>query len=872
MKKVFLFVTAAVAALTMLSCNKEIETPMQGVSDPACPDGYYVEELTAVYPHDPETRTAFNETTGRFAWTEGDELAFHLSNGEYIAAPIDPATGKVKLYLPVGVTRDNYAVYPAASVVDEAAEIGNMQVTLPDIYDITGNLVSDFVPTPLVAWNDAENTHLKFEHVGGLLQINLNVPAGTKTASVSLGKEISGTFDLVEGSGNGVINPGEAGDDAVVFVLSQTGLRSDSDVKLLLPVPAGTYESIELLYNDGNEDTFRFTKDLSEHPWTFARSGGKKMTINESSFDNLIPDYFWLENASGKTQTISFKQATDTPVTLYYTKDGVNWTLWDFQDISFNNKERVYFYGDNEVFNNYGWSNSNNFKVSGTTKCGGDILTLLKKRDAVMHEYDFAYLFYKCSYLNDASQLILPDYTAENCYDSMFYGATNLWYPPVLPATVLSKRCYASMFESTHITTPPELPAPEMEEGCYGNMFAFSWINVAPELPSTELADYCYSGMLRSCTNIKVAPVLPATKMAKACYQSMLENTQIAECPELPATELAEDCYTMMFESCSKITTGPDLPATVVPRGAYSYMFKSTRITTPPAINPELTTVGQGAMRGMFASCYYMETPPVLNATNLSTECYNIMFQYCSALTTAPELPATVMKDGCYKSMFEHCTSLVNVPASLPAMTLANNCYQYMFDDCKSLEVAPALPATKFVNFYNYAQMFRGCKSLKEIPALPATTVSGYAYESMFQNCTSLTNVKLTATNIGTRGYYSMFKGCTGLKKAELMATKCSGEKSFDNMFMDCTSLEELTVHFTAWPDYSNPSTAPKKITTTNWVSGVPETGKFIKPEALPCSVENGVAVEGDYTGPNNIPLGWTVYNIGSFDEVGAGF
>ena len=67
MKHLFKFLSfAALAAMNAVSCNKEIETPDLG-TDAACPEGYYVEELTAVYTHDPETRTAFNETTGRFA-------------------------------------------------------------------------------------------------------------------------------------------------------------------------------------------------------------------------------------------------------------------------------------------------------------------------------------------------------------------------------------------------------------------------------------------------------------------------------------------------------------------------------------------------------------------------------------------------------------------------------------------------------------------------------------------------------------------------------------------------------------------------------------------------------------------------------------
>ena len=59
----------------------------------------------------------------------------------------------------------------------------------------------------------------------------------------------------------------------------------------------------------------------------------------------------------------------------------------------------------------------------------------------------FARLFYNCKNVISVSNLILPATTlANNCYDSMFYGCTNLTTAPALPATTLKDYCYYQMF------------------------------------------------------------------------------------------------------------------------------------------------------------------------------------------------------------------------------------------------------------------------------------------------------------------------------------------------------------------------------------------------------------------------------------------
>jgi hypothetical protein len=84
--------------------------------------------------------------------------------------------------------------------------------------------------------------------------------------------------------------------------------------------------------------------------------------------------------------------------------------------------------------------------------------------------------------------------------------------------------------------------------------------------------------------------------------------------------------------------------------------------------------------------------------------------------------------------------------------------------------------------------MFYGCTSLTQAPELPATTLASNCYQYMFNGCTNLNYIKCLATNIS--------------------ATNC----------------------------------------TYNWVSGVSETGIFVKAEGVEWT-----------TGNSGIPSGWTV-------------
>ncbi len=255
------------------------------------------------------------------------------------------------------------------------------------------------------------------------------------------------------------------------------------------------------------------------------------------------------------------------------------------------------------------------FKVSKKFNVYGNIMSLyygddfIGKNDLTGKNYAFSKLFYNCSKLISAENLILQvKILSDYCCNFMFNMCTSLTKAPELPATTLASYCYFQMFGNcSSLTKAPELPATTLKTGCYNYMFNMCRsLTKAPELPATTLASYCYTYMFNMCESLTTAPELPATTLEVNCYRGMFDRcTSLTKATELPASKLAERCYDNMFTGCSSLTEAPELPA-----------------------------------------------------TTLATSCYYHMFGNCTSLTKAPELPATTLVNNCYKQMFLGCQNL----------------------------------------------------------------------------------------------------------------------------------------------------------------------------------------------------------------------
>ena len=350
----------------------------------------------------------------------------------------------------------------------------------------------------------------------------------------------------------------------------------------------------------------------------------------------------YLTFASEGTTTLSLANFGGNVPVLYYSTDTVDWTPWDYSELTFTAGHPLYLCGDNPEGINKSWVSEgegeySNFIAGGSNfSVSGSIMSLLDRLDnltAIPCEQCFCDLFNGCSLLTAGPELPATTLTTA-CYNHLFSGCTSLAAAPALPATTLAERCYQGLFRN-----------------CIS-------LAEAPELPATTLAYRCYRLMFNNCLSLAMAPVLPATTLEGGCYYQMFYGcSNLTAAPELPVTTLAPDCYREMFNNCTGLTTAPELPATTLADNCYYYMF---------------------------SRCSGLETAPALPATTLAHSCYLCMFYGCTGLTTAPELPATTLAPSCYEAMFYNCTGLTSAP-ELPATTLAEACYRGMFSGCSQL-------------------------------------------------------------------------------------------------------------------------------------------------------------------------------------------
>ncbi len=514
----------------------------------------------------------------------------------------------------------------------------------------------------------------------------------------------------------------------------------------------------------------------------------------------------------------------------------------------------------------------------------------------------YYYMFNNCTSLKESPELPAVSIGGGSCYRNMFQGCTSLTAAPKLPASRLVAYCYYNMFQGcTSLTAAPELPAETLASYCYYGMFEnCTSLKLAPELTAETLASYCYKAMFKGCTLLTKAPELPSTTLAVNCYENMFLNcTSLLEAPELPATILKKQCYDWMFYGCKSLSIAHDFSATTLAeKCCYGMFCGCVSLRKTPKL--QATVMAPTAYIGMFCGCTSLTTICELPASALSTSCYENMFAKCYSLSAAPELPATSLAASCYKGMFANCTALTEAP-ELSANVLAASAYCGMFSGCTSLETPPLLQSMNLAN-YCYANMFIGCTSLTALPSLPATSLTPYCYyamfsycsfsscqtlpattlaescyrkmfsdninlisvhsliatnlakycyRSMFYGCSNLSEVQnsLPATALSQGCYYSMFYGCSSLIKAPILPSTSLTNECYQTMFCGCHNINYINAMFT---------TTPSTAYTNNWVSGVSNSGTFVKNSYANWNVR----------GNNGIPNNWEIQLSGDSIDI----
>lgn len=226
----------------------------------------------------PETRATVHETTGAFAWTNGDQIAVHLSSGYVDAALTADGTnqyGTTELAITDdNVTRTGYAIFPAGIKDVTADGVGTnlLKVTLPSSYNGVSAVTATSTPVPMVAVNDPDSDLLYFHHVGGLVRIEgLSLPSGTSSVKVTFNRGVNGSFEVADRATSApkISNvQAEGSNNSVTFNLTGT-----LPTVLNVPVPCGEYAWVKVYVDAATDPSHTFDG------FTLARSQGIKLTV-----------------------------------------------------------------------------------------------------------------------------------------------------------------------------------------------------------------------------------------------------------------------------------------------------------------------------------------------------------------------------------------------------------------------------------------------------------------------------------------------------------------------------------------------------------------------------------------------------------------
>ena len=196
-----------------------------------------------------DTRTSVTDE-GLFTWSSGDQVWLETTSGSVVGTLSSGAgTSSAQFsYGPHFGELTGKAVYPYNL---EHAISGNiLNVVMPATYDLGSSLGN----TNAAMYGVNVSGTLKFNHLAGVMRFQFkNVPAGVNKFTITLDKKINGTFaadltadyPVIEASSTSIVSE-------KTITLNFNALAKTSDICLYVPLPIGTYTTLELcVYDDG---------------------------------------------------------------------------------------------------------------------------------------------------------------------------------------------------------------------------------------------------------------------------------------------------------------------------------------------------------------------------------------------------------------------------------------------------------------------------------------------------------------------------------------------------------------------------------------------------------------------------------------------
>lgn len=263
MKKVFFYIIALAA---VVACGKMEKGGLTFTgNEPGGSPQMVTERISG--SHGASTKATIADLDASFAWTAGDNIAVHVSNGDshkYVftsgtgGASVAAETADFVVSYEDGYSREAFAVYPSTIVTASAANYGqsgaSLDVTLPGSYSLA-QLSGETTPCPMIAANVPE-TNWTFYQLCGLLRLTVSgIPPSTKRLEIDFdGKKVWGNFSVVSPvtPGTSVI-ASASDDDRDIIKIFKEGPEVDATLNdnkwldglaLNIPLPTGDYTSI----------------------------------------------------------------------------------------------------------------------------------------------------------------------------------------------------------------------------------------------------------------------------------------------------------------------------------------------------------------------------------------------------------------------------------------------------------------------------------------------------------------------------------------------------------------------------------------------------------------------------------------------------
>lgn len=266
MKKQYYYILAMI--LLAVSCEKEDHYTSIIDKEPTTPVQMVTEKISG--SRGVPTKVLISDTDASFSWTDGDDVAVHISNGKYVYTSDEGACGATitdvihsenatfTVVYQAGYCRDAFAVYPSTIVAKDAANYGqeghSLDVTLPGSYTLA-QVSGETSPCPMIS-TDVAHASWDFYQLCGLLRLKVdNIPAATKRLEFDFGgKKVWGDFSIAAPVVPGTSAIESSADDAYdTITLTKDGSNvafGAESLVLNLPLPAGTFNKITVMAYD----------------------------------------------------------------------------------------------------------------------------------------------------------------------------------------------------------------------------------------------------------------------------------------------------------------------------------------------------------------------------------------------------------------------------------------------------------------------------------------------------------------------------------------------------------------------------------------------------------------------------------------------